>query len=354
VARSMGEALEGIEPLDEKAIGEARARQDQLTKPQGSLGRLEELAIQIAGIRGQVTPVIRDKAIIVMAADHGVVVEGVSAYPQEVTAQMVDNFLQGKAAISVLARQVGARVVIVDMGIAGPLKTHRPGLVSKRIGPGTHNLARGFAMSRRQAIQAIEAGIEILEAEQGRGLDIVGAGDMGIGNTTASSAICAAMTGVAARDVAGRGAGLDQSRLAHKVKVIEEALSIHRPDPGDPLGVLAALGGFEIAGLVGLMIGAAFHRLPVVIDGFISGAAALIASCLAAPLRDYLIASHVSAEPGHRVMLRHLGLTPLLDLELRLGEGTGAALGIFLAEAATKLLAEMATFSEAGVSRPET
>lgn len=347
--RSLTDVLKGIKPLDREVMEAARARQDQLTKPRGSLGRLEELSIKIAGIKGEVVPTVRHKAIITLAGDHGVVAEGVSAYPQEVTAQMVYNFLRGWAAINVLARHVGARVVVVDMGVATELKWH-PQLISKRIAFGTRNIAQGPAMSQEEALQAIEAGIEIVEAEISRGLDIVGTGDMGIGNTTPSSAICAAITGVSVREVTGRGTGLNDARMAHKVEVIERALAVNRPDPKDPLDVLAKVGGFEIGGLVGVMLGAAFHRIPIVIDGFISGAAALIATELSPGLKDYLIASHVSAEVGHWAMLHHMGLEPLLDLELRLGEGTGATLGISLAEASTKILAEMATFVQAGLS----
>jgi nicotinate-nucleotide--dimethylbenzimidazole phosphoribosyltransferase len=342
--------LKAIKPLDKKMMEAARARQDSLTKPQGSLGRLEELAIKIAGIRGKMPLVLEHKAIVTMAADHGVVAEGVSAYPQEVTRQMVYNFLQGGAAINVLARHIGARVVVVDMGVASGFD-HHPNLVCKTVGFGTRNMSKGPAMTRQQALQAVSAGIEIVEAEVARGLDIVGTGDMGIGNTTASAAICAAITGEPVEHIAGRGTGIDNEQLAHKAEVIRQALAVNQPDPKDPLDVLAKVGGFEIGGLVGVMLGAAAHRIPVVLDGFNSGSAALIAAGLSPGVRDYFIAAHNSAERGHRRMLKHLGLTPLLDLKMRLGEGTGAALGIFLAEAAVKLLNEMATFDEARVSK---
>ena len=348
----VGKTINSIAPLDRKAMAEGRARQDQLTKPRGSLGRLEELSIQLAGIRWEPIPRLIHKAIITMVCDHGVAAEGVSAYPQEVTAQMVINFLQGGAAINVLARHIGARIVLVDMGVAATLEPHSQ-LISKKVAPGTRDMAKGPAMSREQAIQAIEAGIEVVEEEIRKGLDIVGTGDMGIGNTTSSSAICACITGESVERVTGRGTGLDDAQLARKVVVINQALSVNQPDPGDPLDVLSKVGGFEIGGLVGVMLGAAAHRVPVVIDGFISGAAAMIATGLCAGLKDYLIASHASAEAGHRVMLRSLGLKPLLDLDMRLGEGTGAALGIFLAEASAKIVEEMATFAEAGVSGKE-
>lgn len=333
-------------------MNSARARQDTLTKPQGSLGRLEELSIKLAGIQGKPIPQIRHKAVITMAGDHGVVAEGVGNWPQEVTAQMIYNFLRGGAGINVLARQVGARVVVVDMGVAADLEPH-PQLISRKIARGTQNMFLRPAMTPQQAVTAIETGIEVVGGEVAKGFDIVGTGDMGIGNTTASSAICAAMTGEPAAEVTGRGTGISDEQLAHKIEVVKRALAVNRPDPKQPLDVLAKVGGFEIGGLVGVMLAAAAYRIPVVIDGFISGAAALIATALAPRLRDFLIAAHVSAEPGHKVLLRHLRLTPLLDLGMRLGEGTGAVLGIFLAEAAARILAEMSTFAEAGVSERE-
>ena len=347
---SLSQILREIKPLDEKVMKQARARQDELTKPRGSLGQLENLSIKIAGIKGEITSGFEHKAIIVMAADHGVVSEGVSLYPQEVTRQMVFNFLNGGAGINVLARFVGARVVIVDMGVVGGFEPH-PNLICKMIDFGTRDMAKGPAMTREQALDAIQAGIDVVEGEIARGLDIVGTGDMGIGNTTASSAICAVITGEPVEKVTGRGTGLAGEQLIHKVEVIQKALELNRPNPKDPADVLAKVGGFEIGGLAGVMLGAAAHHIPVVIDGFISGAAALIAAGLAPGLRDYLIASHMSAESGHKILLEHLGLSPLLDLGMRLGEGTGAALGMVIVEAAVKTLAEMATFGEAGVSK---
>ncbi len=341
-----------IGPLDEAAMAQARDRQSQLTKPRGSLGRLEELSVQIAGITGKVTPSLAGKAIITMAGDHGVTAEGVSAYPPEVTAQMVQNFLRGGAGISVLGGLVGARVVVVDMGVATDLEPH-PDLVSKRVGPGTNNMAKGPAMGRSQALRSVEAGVEVIESAAAQGLDIVGTGDIGIGNTTASSAICSALTGDPVELVTGRGTGLEDAQLAQKVQVIRRVLEVNKPDPGDAMDVLSKVGGFEIGGLAGVMLGAAARRTPVVIDGFISGAAAMIAIGLCPRVKDYLIAAHVSAEPGHQLMLKWMGLSPLLDLGMRLGEGTGVALGIFLAEAATRTLSDMATFAEAGVSDKE-
>jgi len=337
-----------IRPLDEKAMAEARARQDRLTKPPGSLGRLEELSVRLAGIQGKSIPQVRHKAIITMAGDHGVVAEGVGNWPQEVTAQMVCNFLDGGAGINVLARQTGARIVVVDMGVATELEPG-PKLLSRKVASGTQNISLGPAMTNEQAVKAIETGIEIVAAGVARGLDIVGTGDMGIGNTTVSSAICAVMTGRPVAEVTGRGTGITDEQLMHKIEIIKKALAVNRPDPKQPLDVLAKVGGFEIGGLVGVMVGAAAHRVPIVIDGFISGAAALIAAALSPGLGDFLIAAHISAEAGHRLLLKHLGIKPLLDLGMRLGEGTGAALGIFLSEAAARILSEMSTFAEAGV-----
>ena len=347
--RALEQALREIRPLDEKASAAARARQDTLTKPLGSLGRLEELSIKLAGIRGEPIPRINHKAIVTMAADHGVVAEGVSAYPQAVTPQMVLNILHGGAGINVLARHVGAKVIVVDMGVASDIEPH-PALLSRKIAYGTQNMARGPAMSREQAIKSIEVGLGIIKKEVKKGLDIVGTGDMGIGNTTPSSAVTAAITGEKVAKVTGRGTSIDDKQLAHKIEVIERALEVNKPNADDAIDVLAKVGGFEIGGLTGIILGAAAHRIPVVIDGFVSGAAALIAVGLSPKVKDYLIASHCSVEIGHKITLKYLGLKPILDLELRLGEGTGAALGIFLVEAAAKILSEMATFGEAGVS----
>lgn len=338
-----------IQPLDNESMDAARARQDVLTKPQGSLGRLEALSVQLAGIVRQPRPKIEHKVVTVMAGDHGVAAEGVSAFPQEVTPQMVLNFLYGGAAINVLARHVGARVVIVDMGVAAAMETH-PQLLSRKIAPGTGNIATGPAMSRHQAEQSILTGVEIVEAEIARGLDILATGDMGIGNTTPSAAIAAVVTGKPAREIVGRGTGVDDEGLMRKISAVERALQVNRPNPADGLDILAKVGGFEIGGLAGAILGAAANGRPVVIDGFISTAAAIIAVTLAPQVKDYLIAAHTSQELGHRLMMDWLGVTPLLDLQMRLGEGTGAALAMSLAEAACKILDEMATFGEAGVS----
>jgi nicotinate-nucleotide--dimethylbenzimidazole phosphoribosyltransferase len=330
----------------------ARERQDCLTKPQGSLGRLEELSINLAGITGAARPRFPRKAIVVLAADHGVACEGVSAYPQAVTLQMLLNFTAGGAAINVLARQVGARVIVADLGVAGDLPPNSA-IVRRKIGYGTRNFAVGPAMSLDEAINAIAAGIEIIEAEVAAGLDLVATGDMGIGNTTSSSAIIAAISGRAVAEVTGRGTGVDDTGWRRKVATIERALTVNRPNATDPLDVLAKVGGFEIAGLIGVILGAAAMRVPVIIDGFISGAAAMIATELCPQARDYLIAAHTSVEIGHRVILERLDLVPLLNLDLRLGEGTGAAIAMHLVDDAAAVLDEMATFAEAGVSQKD-
>jgi len=342
-----------IKPPDESAIQSARLRQDTLTKPRGSLGRLEELSIQLAGITGNPFPSMERKAIIVMAADHGVALEGVSAYPAEVTPQMVLNFLRGGAAINVLARQANARVVIVDMGVAADLAEPGGALIHRKIGFGTANLAKGPAMTPEQAPQSIQSGIEIAEAEIARGADILATGDMGIGNTTASAAIGCALMDQIPENMTGRGTGVDNEGLRRKIDVIRRALNVNRPNGKDALDVLAKVGGFEIGGLVGVILASAANRKPVVIDGFISTAAAMLAASLAPTARDYMIAAHVSQERGHRLMLEWLGLDPLLDLSLRLGEGTGAVLAFHLIEASARILCEMATFGEAGVSDKE-
>ena len=345
----LSKTIANIRPLDAKSMAAAKARQDTLTKPTGSLGRLEELSIRIAGMQGKPLPQIKQKAVIVMAADHGVTARGTSAYPQEVTAEMVLNFLHGGAGINVISRHVGARVVIVDMGVAKKLESH-PGLISRRIADGTQDMSKGPAMTVAQATRSVEAGIEIVTTEIKKGLDIVATGDMGIGNTTASAAICAVMTGKTAAEVTGRGTGLDDQQLQQKIIIINEAITLNKPDFSKPLEVLAKVGGFEIGGLAGVILGAASLRVPVIIDGFISGAAALIAAGLCPQCKDYMIAGHCSVEPGHKILLQHLGLKPLLDLEMRLGEGTGAALAMSFAETSVGILTEMATFAEAGVA----
>jgi nicotinate-nucleotide--dimethylbenzimidazole phosphoribosyltransferase len=338
-----------IIPVDIIKIKRAQERLDALTKPKGSLGRLEELAKQICAITGKENPQLANKVIFTLAADHGVTDEGVSVYPREVTAQMVYNFLSGGAGINVLANHVGARVVIVDMGVAVNLKLD-PRLVIKKINYGTKNIAKGPAMSRKEAVDSIYAGIEIFEDEFKRGIDIAGTGDMGIGNTTASSAITAVFTKKPIEEITGKGTGLDDKGLKNKIDIIRKSISLNKPDSSDPIDVLSKVGGFEIGGLAGIILAAASKKIPVVIDGFISGAAALIAFHLEPKVKEYLVAAHNSVEKGHKVILQHIGIEPLFNLDLRLGEGTGAALGIGLADAAIKILTQMATFKSANVS----
>jgi nicotinate-nucleotide--dimethylbenzimidazole phosphoribosyltransferase len=340
--------IEQIQPLDHAARAAAEERQARLTKPAGALGRLEGLATQLAGITGEPRPKLTHKVVVVMAGDHGVTAEGVSAYPQSVTGQMVLNFLSGGAAINVLARHAGARIVVADLGVASPLPG-RPDLYTAKVAPGTANMAQGPAMSHEQAIQAITSGVALIHCEAGKGLDILGIGEMGIGNTTAATAIAAALTGQDPAQLVGRGTGLDAAGLLHKTEVVRQALAVNRPNAADGLDTLAKVGGFEIGGLVGAILATAGHRRPVVVDGFIATAAAMIAVTLAPAARPYLIAAHRSAEPGHASMLAWLGLEPLLALELRLGEGTGAVLGMQVIDAACRLLDEMATFDEAGI-----
>jgi nicotinate-nucleotide--dimethylbenzimidazole phosphoribosyltransferase len=348
----MSFVLPAIPTLGLEAQAAALARQATLTKPQGSLGRLEALSVQLAAITGQARPSVARKAVIVMAGDHGVVADGVSAYPAEVTPQMVLNIVHGGAAINVLARQANARVVVVDVGVAGDLPT-MPGLVLRKVARGTQNMAQGPAMTRAQAEAAIAVGVEVVQAEIANGLDLVATGDMGIGNTTPSAAIVALMTGRPVAQVTGRGTGVDDAGLAHKVATIERALAVNKPDPKDAWDVLCKVGGLEIAGLAGVILGAAAKRVPVVIDGFISGAAALIAAGLKPEVKPYMIAAHQSVEIGHRAALELLGLRPVFDLDLRLGEGTGAALAFHVIEASARILNEMATFADAGVSEKE-
>ncbi len=345
---ALGDLIDAIAPLDEQAMASAQARQDRLTKPRGALGRLEALSIQLAGMTGQACPTLTHKVILVMAGDHGVTVEGISAYPSSVTAQMVGNFLAGGAAINALARQIGARLIVADLGVAVDLP-RLDGLVHAKIAHGTANLAQGPAMNHSQAVAAVETGAGLVQAELARGLDVLGVGEMGIGNTTPAAAIAAVLTGDDPAALVGPGTGLDSAGLAHKVDVVRRGLARNRPDPHDALDVLAKVGGYEIGGLMGAMLAAAAHRRPILLDGFITTAAAMLAVTLAPALRPYLIAAHRSAEPGHDRMLAWLGLTPLLDLSLRLGEGTGAALGMGVVDAACRTLAEMATFDAAGV-----
>jgi nicotinate-nucleotide--dimethylbenzimidazole phosphoribosyltransferase len=341
--------LPSIPQIDTCTQTQTQQHLDSLTKPQGSLGRLEDLAIQLAGITGKVIPDMSKKAVVVMAADHGVASEGVSAYPSDVTCQMVLNFLSGGAAINVLARQANASVKVVDMGVKGDLPPNE-NLYSVKIRRGTSNFAAGPAMPVDEAEIAINTGIDIAGKLHAEGFQIVATGDMGIGNTTASSAIVSVLTGLPPKVVTGRGTGVDDAGLAKKIQTIEKAIFVNKLDPANALDVLAKVGGFEIAGLVGLIIGCASRRIPVVIDGFISGTAALVAFKLLPQVKDFLIASHKSVECGHEAIFNKLGLKPLLDLNLRLGEGTGAVLAFNLVDASIAIMREMATFESAKVS----
>ena len=327
---------------------EALAELDRKTKPRGSLGRLEQLAARVAAIRDDVRPESIRPVVVVVAADHGVVAEGVSAYPQAVTAQMLANFGSGGAAICVLARATGARLVVVDAGVVE--RRELPFVRSARGGAGTANSTEGPAMSRAQAIASIGQGAELARELAGDGASLVALGEMGIGNTTAASAIACALLGRDPSDLCGPGTGLDEAGVAHKAEVVRRMLERNRPDPADPVGVLAAVGGFELAFLVGVALGSATARCVVLLDGFITGVAGLVALRLAPALGGYLVASHRSAEPGHADILRALELEPLLELDLRLGEGSGAALALPLVAAARDVLVEMATFADAGVT----
>jgi nicotinate-nucleotide--dimethylbenzimidazole phosphoribosyltransferase len=338
-----------IQPVDITLRKKAQTRLDRLTKPLGSLGRLEEMAASYVAISGELKPNVPRGMVFTFAADHGVTLEGVSAYPREVTPQMVLNFLRGGAGVNVLAKHAGVDVRVVDIGVDYEFGAV-PGLIARKVMKGTNNLAVESAMTRSQAEQAVMIGVELATEAAREGIGLIGTGEMGIGNTTPSAAITAVLTGRPVADVTGCGTGIDESSRRHKIAVIERALDLHRPDMMDPLDVLTKVGGLEIAGLVGLILGAAAARVPVVLDGFIAGAAALIAVGLQPLCREYLIASHRSVEQGHRMVLDHLRLKPLLDLDLRLGEGTGACLGMDLVCAAIKIYTEMATFDEAGVS----
>lgn len=337
-----------IPAINEQKGEEVRAYIDTLTKPQGSLGRLEELAIELAQITGKSFPTVTPPGVIVFAADHGIAAEGVSAFPQEVTTQMVLNFLQGGAAINVFARHIGALFSIVDIGVAHDVEGE--GLIQRKIRYGTANFLIEDAMSKSEAVQALEVGIEAAEQIIEQGAKCLILGEMGIGNTSSSSAILAVLSGEKIESIVGRGTGIPSEKLLYKQQVIEQALDRRQPDPHDPLDILAKVGGLEIAGMAGAMLATAKHRLPILVDGFICTVAALLAEKICPMVKEYLIAGHQSQEPGHQVALQLLEKKPLLDLQLRLGEGSGAAVAFPIVEAATRMLKEMATFSSAGVS----
>nr|WP_223297514.1 nicotinate-nucleotide--dimethylbenzimidazole phosphoribosyltransferase [Catenulispora acidiphila] len=344
------ETLAAIGPLDKPARDAAIARHEVMTKPAGSLGVLEDVSIQLAGLAGVFPPPIPEPAAVaVFAADHGVHAQGVTPWPQEVTAQMVLNFLAGGAVVNAFAHQIGAEVCVVDVGVNAELP-QQTGLVPRKIRYGTADLAEGPAMTREEALTAIEVGVETARDLVAAGNKVLLTGDMGIANTTASAALIAAFTGASPTQVTGYGTGIDEQTYAHKVDVVRRALDLHRPDPGDPLGVLAAVGGLEHAALAGFILGAASLRVPVILDGVIAGAAALVAQALAPEATDAMVAGHRSAESGHQLALEALGVVPLIDLELRLGEGSGAVLALPLVQAAVRALRDVATFESAGVA----
>lgn len=340
--------LAKITPVDSALLDDTQTRLDRKTKPLGALGRLEEFARRLVAISGQELPDLSKKVIFTFAGDHGITEEGVSLYPREVTTQMVFNFLQGGAGVNVLARHAGAEVRVVDVGVDHDFEGC-PGLIHKKVARGTRNLAKGPAMTRNEMLAAMQVGIELAAQCKAEGVGLVGTGEMGIGNTSPSSAIIAAFGNLSVEQVTHRGTGIDDQAFTTKVAAIKKGLEINRPDPGDPLDVLQKVGGLEIAAIAGLVLGCAANRIPVVVDGFISTAGALIAAELHPNVRDYLFAAHESVEVGHRFMLERIGARPILDLDLRLGEGTGGALAMTLIEAGVKILAEMATFEQAGV-----
>jgi len=346
------QVLGQIRPVDTSLAPAVQAHLDNLTKPRGSLGRLEEIARRYCLARGSAQPEMGKKVIYTFAADHGVAAEGVSAFPPEVTVQMVKNMLAEGAAVNVLARQATAEVRVVDIGVNAPLDDVT-GLLRHKIAPGTENIARGPAMTGAQCRQALEVGMQLAVQAADEGATLLGTGEMGIGNTTPSAALLAALLPCEVEAVTGLGTGITPERLAHKQTVVRRALQANEQDLGDPIGALSAVGGFEIAGICGLILGATAHRVPTVVDGFISTAAALTAWRLCPDVKDYLFYSHLSAEAGHREFFEQMGVRPLLDLEMRLGEGTGAALAMFVIEAALKTYHEMATFDTAGVDRED-
>ena len=349
VEDSVRELAGEVRPLDEDAVARARDRHPMLAKPPGSLGRLEELGAQLSGMVGEVPPPVpEDPAVVICAGDHGVLARGVSPWPKAVTAAMVGSFCAGDAAANAIARTVGARLSVLDVGVASGLERH-PLLRTAKVRPGTEDLSRGPAMSREDAARAITRGGGIAEELIESGVDLLVTGDMGIGNTTPAAALISAFTGRPPEEVTGRGTGIDDETFELKVRVVEEALRLHEPDSGDPLGALAALGGLEHAAIVGIVLVGAVYGVPVVLDGVVSNSAALVAHALAPDCSGYLIAGHLSIEQGAAVALKQLGLEPVLDLRMRLGEGTGGLLTVPVVQAAARVLGEMATLEEMGV-----
>ncbi|KXS56767.1 MAG: hypothetical protein AMR96_00740 [Candidatus Adiutrix intracellularis] len=343
------EHLKQIIPVNQALAAYALEREDALAKPRGTLGRLEECAVKLAAIQNRKNIGHEHRLIIVCAGDHGVVEEGISPYPQDVTHQQISNFSQGGGAINVLAHHTRAKIIIADVGVNYDFPPN-PSILNLKIAHGTQNITKGPAMTRDQAIQSILAGLEIVLMEPA--LDLVAAGEMGIGNTTPSSAICSLLMGLSPEEATGIGSGLTLDKLAHKVAVVKKALDINRPDPNDPIDILAKIGGLEIGAMVGVYLGSAIRRAGVIIDGFIAGAAALLAEKLTPNIRQYFFAGHCSREKAHRATLNYLGLTPLLDLGLWLGEGSGAAISMFILECAAAHFNEMRTMEEAIIDDP--
>ena len=350
---TISQTLEKIQPVSSNLLDKAQAHLDSLTKPPSSLGKLEELAKRYVAIQNNESPTLKKISTVVFAADHGVTTEGISAYPPEVTAQMVINFLNKGAAVNVLANHINAEVTIVDIGVNFQFESH-PNLLDRKIALGTKNFSKEPSMTRSQAETSIVTGIEIATESAKKGIDILTTGEMGIGNTTPSSAIFSILGNTPVEYVTGRGTGIDDSTLTKKISIIIKGIDLHKPDPDDPIDILAKVGGFEIGGIAGLILGAAAQKIPVVVDGFISGAGAALALKMSPSAGDYIFPSHRSTEPGHKIFFELLGYPPLFDLNMRLGEGTGALLAVNLIQSAIKIYKEMATFQSAGVSNKQT
>jgi len=349
----LDKTIQSIQPADQAFMHKAYKRLDNQARPNGSLGKIEHMAARLAGIYQQIDIHLKNKMIVVCAGDHGICEASVSRFPADVTPQMVLNFIQGGASINVLARDAGASVRVADLGVNYSFDKDLP-MFHKKIEFGTYNFSKKTAMTRNQAISSIEAGIEIVEELlQEHPIHVLGTGDMGIGNTTPSTAIIASLSGYPVKKLTGRGTGIDDHGLERKIQIIEDSLKLHCPDPSDPIDVLHKVGGFEIGGLCGLVLGAALHKIPVICDGLISTAGALLAVELCSTAKDYLFASHQSVEIGHQYMLAHMKLEPLLQLDFRLGEGTGAAIGMKIMDAATRVLAEIKTFEEVGIDNAQ-
>jgi nicotinate-nucleotide--dimethylbenzimidazole phosphoribosyltransferase len=349
----ISQTLEKIQPVSPSLLDKAQAHLDSLTKPPGSLGKLEDLAKRYVAIQNKESPTLEKISTVVFAADHGVTAEGISAYPSEVTPQMVMNFLHKGAAVNVLANHINAEVTIVDIGVNFQFEKH-PNLLDRKIALGTKNFSKEPSMTRSQAEEAIATGIDIATESVKNGFDILTTGEMGIGNTTPSSAIFSILGNTRVEDVTGRGTGIDDSSLKNKISVIKKGIELHQPDPDDPIDILTKVGGFEIGGIAGLILGAAAQKIPVVVDGFISSAGAALALKMSPSASDYIFPSHKSSEPGHKIFFEMLGHPPLFDLNMRLGEGTGALIAVNLIQSSIKIYNEMATFKSAGVSTKQT